>query len=448
MQTLYEISNALDAGQTTSRELTERSFSRIDDPAGEGARAFIRLFRDEAFAAADASDARRAQGLSLSPIDGIPVSVKDLCDIEGVTTLAGSHALDEHPPADSDAPAVARLRQAGAVILGTNNMVEFALGGLGLNGHYGTPKGPWDRETGRAPGGSSSGGGVAVADGMAAVALGTDTAGSIRMPSAACGLVGFKPTARRVPLDGMVPLSTSLDSAGPLAHSVACCATVDAILSNEIDRQIPEIDASGLRIGVPQTFVLDDMDETVAAAFDATLKRLEAAGVRIVPFEFPALARLPEINHFGGLPIAEGYAWHRELLETREAFYEPVISGRFKVGAKVSAADYIDVLNARAEMISIADEETAPFDAIAMPTLPIVPPPIAELENDRDAYLRGNLLFIRNNAVANFLDRCAITIPCTPADEAPVGFMLFGETMGDTRLLSIASAIEIVVRPV
>ena len=227
--TILELAADLATGRTTSRKLTEEALARIDDPAGEGQRAFIKVYRQQALAAADASDLQRKAGLVASPLAGLPVSIKNLCNVAGETTLAGSKALDDAPPANADAPVVARLRAAGAVIVGSTNMSEFAFSGVGFNPHYGTPGNPADRK--RVPGGSSSGAAVSVADGMAVAALGTDTGGSVRIPAAVCGIVGFKPTARRVPIDGVVPLSTSLDSIGPLANSVECCAIVDAVFA-------------------------------------------------------------------------------------------------------------------------------------------------------------------------------------------------------------------------
>ncbi len=442
MRPLAALERDLAEGRTTSVELCEAALARIDDPNGEGPRAFLRVFHEAALAEAAASDRLRGAGVVRSPIDGVPVSVKDLCDVAGHTTRAGSIALADAPQASRDAPVLARLRAAGAVILGTTNMVEFALGGLGLNPHYGTPLSPWDRETGRIPGGSTSGGAVSVADEMAAFALGTDTAGSVRMPSAACGLTGFKPTARRVPLDGIVPLSRSLDSVGPLAPTVDCCATVDAIFAGELPRALDDLDLAGLRLAAPQTLVLDDIEDTVAGAYSNALSSLSAAGARIVDIPFAELARMPEINRLGGLPIAEGYAWHRELLARAGDKYDPVIAARFRNGADVSAADYLELLDARAEMIAIADRTSAPFDALVMPTLPIVPAPVAPLEADGDLYLSTNLKMIRNNGLANFFDRCALTVPCHMPGEAPVGLMLVGETMADRRLLSIGKAVE------
>src|SRR5689334_21736073 len=256
LPTIAVLSADLAAGRTTSRALTEAALSRIEDTKGEGARAFIKVYRTQALAAADASDALRKAGVAQGPLAGIPMSIKNLCDVAGETTLAGSKALEGAPPAKADAPVLERLRRAGAVILGSTNMSEFAFSGIGFNPHYGTPGNPADRT--RVPGGSSSGAAVSVADGMVVAALGTDTGGSVRIPSAVCGLVGFKPTARRVPLDGLVPLSSSLDSVGPLANSVECCAIVDAVFANE-PIQIPEAaPLSGLRFGIPKQFVMEE----------------------------------------------------------------------------------------------------------------------------------------------------------------------------------------------
>ena len=233
MRPIADIAKDLQEGAVTSRGLVEDALAKIEDPAGEGSRTFIRVFRDAAVAAADASDRLRAVGMVPSPLAGIPVSIKDLCDVAGVTTYAGSRTRQNAPPAPRDAPVVARLRTAGAVIVGTTNLTEFAVGGLGLNPHFGDCRNPYDRKTGRVPGGSSAGAAVSVTDGMAAMGLGTDTAGSVRIPASMCGLVGFKPTKSRVPTDGVFPLSTTLDSVGPLAPTVACCALTDAIFANE-----------------------------------------------------------------------------------------------------------------------------------------------------------------------------------------------------------------------
>src|SRR5438132_12826515 len=229
--TLPALAADLAAGRTTSRELVEAALARIADPEGEGRRVFVKVYDAAARAAADAQDRLRKAGYVASPLAGIPVSIKDLFDVAGEVTLAGSQALDDTPPAEADAPIVARLKAAGAVIIGRTNMTEFAFSGVGINPHYGTPGNPYDRSL--IPGGSSAGAPISVADGMAAVAIGTDTGGSVRIPAALCGLVGFKPTQYRVPREGATPLSTTLDSVGPVGLSVACCALTDAVMAGE-----------------------------------------------------------------------------------------------------------------------------------------------------------------------------------------------------------------------
>ena len=289
--TIDQLAADLAAGSTTSLQLTEAALARSQDPAGEGARVFTLIDAARARAAAQASDLLRAAGMVRSPLEGLPVSVKDLFDVAGQVTTAGSVVLKDAPPAARNAPVIDRLLAAGAVIVGRTNMTEFAFSGLGLNPHCGTPKNPWDRAGGgRIPGGSSSGAAVSVTDGMAVVGIGSDTGGSVRIPSALCGLTGFKPTQRRVPIDGTVPLSTSLDSIGPLAASVRCCAIVDAVLAGEPPVVPAARDVRDARLAVPETLVLDGMDSTVAAAFERACARLQAAGAREVGIlQFAAL---------------------------------------------------------------------------------------------------------------------------------------------------------------
>lgn len=417
-------------------------FARIREAGGEGARTYIRLFEDQARAVAAAWDRIAETGAPLPPLAGVPISVKDLFDVAGSTTTAGSIALRNAAPATQDAPAIARLRAAGAAIVGTTNMVEFALGGLGLNPHYGTPRNPWDRAVGRAPGGSSSGAAISVTDGMAVAAIGSDTAGSVRMPAAVCGIVGFKPTARRVPLEGVIPLSTTLDSVGPLANDVATCALVDAVLAGESTDPLRPVPLAGLRFAVPQTVVLDDLEPPVAAAFTAALGVLSRAGAHVVEIPFAELAEIPKLNARGGLPVIEGYAWHRALLERKGDEFDPMVAARMRSVAGLTAADYYDLLAARERLAKSTRATTRDFDAVLMPTVPIVAPKISDLEADQSAYLAGNRFMIRNTGITNFLDRCALTVPCHSPGDAPVGLMLMGETMSDRRILAIGLSVE------
>src|SRR5882757_2061013 len=276
--TLATLADDLAAGRTSARKLVEECLAKIADPEGEGQRAFIHIDTAAALDAADAMDRLRKANAAPSRFAGIPVSIKDLFDIRGQVSRAGSRALEDSAPAEQDAPVVARLRRAGFIVIGRTNMTEFAFSGIGINPHYGTPKGAWNRSEGHVPGGSSSGAAVSVLDGMAHGALGTDTGGSCRIPAAFNGIVGYKPTQRRVPLDGAVPLSFSLDSIGPLARSVSCCAILDAVLANEPIVALKPRPVKGMRLAVPTTIALDDLDAEVAETFERALKSLADHG--------------------------------------------------------------------------------------------------------------------------------------------------------------------------
>ncbi len=441
MWTVAQLCADLASGATTSRELVEQAFARIVDPAGEGARAFIKMYADSARAEADFSDRLRHAGVRRSPVDGLPVSVKDLFDVAGDVTRAGSRILEKSPAAKKDAAAVARLRAAGAVLIGRTNMVEFAFGGVGLNPHYGTPKNPYDRATGRVPGGSTSGGAVAQADGMCVMALGSDTRGSIRQPAALCGVAGFKPTARRVPREGAFPLSFTLDSIGPLANSVACCALYDAILAGEPAAALPEIPAQGLRLLLPRSSALEDLDNHVTKTFVSTLSRLTRAGAALTEVKTPAFDRQGDYFKGGGYAGAEAYHVHKPYLG-RLAEYDPRVGKRVLLGRDISAADYLTLGDVRAAFIREVEALAAPYDAIIMPTVPCVAPTIAETEASDDEYFRWNFRIMRNTGLVNFFDGCAVTLPCHATGTAPVGLMVCGTAMSDRRVLAVAAAVE------
>ena len=442
MQTLTELAAALAAGTTTSRALVEQCLDRIADPAGEGARVFVSVAADAARAQADAVDALRKYGRHAGPYAGIPISVKDLFDVAGQVTAAGSVVLADAPPAQAHAPVIARMLAAGFIPVGRTNMTEFAFSGIGINPHHGTPASPWDRATRRIPGGSSSGAGVSVADGMAFAALGTDTGGSCRIPAALCGVVGYKPTARRVPITGVLPLSFNLDSVGPLANSVTCCAIVDAVLAGEpivLPRPRP---LAGVRLAVPDRIVTDGMDAPTAAAFDRALATLSAAGATIETVHFPALDRIGAATARASIAACEAFAWHRPVLARGAARYDPRVRSRIEGGAAASAADYLDAMTGRRSIGHEMAEATAPFDALVMPSVPTVPAPIAELERDDAAFTRTNALMLRNTALGNFLDRCSISVPCHRPGEPPAGLMLVGASMADSALFALAAGVE------
>src|SRR5689334_2028003 len=366
--TLAALANDLEAGRTSARKLVEECIARIADPAGEGQRTFIHVDKDAALQAADAMDRLRKAHAAPSRFAGIPVSIKDLFDIAGQVTRAGSRALDDSAPATADAPVVARLRRAGFVIIGRTNMTEFAYSGIGINPHYGTPKSIWQRNVGHVPGGSSSGAAVSISDRMAYGALGTDTGGSCRIPAAYNGIVGYKPTQRRIPLDGGVPLSFSLDSYGPLANSVQCCATLDAVLADEPMQTVRRRSIKGMRLAVPTTVALDELDEPVAKAFERSLERLSRAGALIEHIDVPEFHDVGVMNAKGGFAASESYAWHRYLLTGKGDVYDPRVALRIQRGEGMSAADYIDLLNARRSLIARIAVRLAPYEALVMPT--------------------------------------------------------------------------------
>lgn len=439
--TLGHVAQALQEGRLSSQELMERSLAAISDPDGEGSRTFLHVNADTALAAARAVDKARAGGHPLPPFAGIPLSVKDLFDVEGEVTRAGSRVLENTAPAAKDAEVVARLRRAGFIVIGRTNMTEFAFSGLGLNPHFGTPAAPWDRASRRISGGSSSGAAVSVADGMCMAALGTDTGGSCRIPAAFTGLVGFKPTALRVPLEGSIPLSPSLDSAGPIANSVECCMALDAIMAQEGSSISAPPAVTRLRIAVVANYVTDDMDGIVAERFERAVARLSQAGATIIRLAIPALDHIPQINAMGGFAAVESYVWHRALLGARADAYDPRVRVRIERGQQQSTADYLDLVAARRMFIAEVGQAIASFDAMAMPTVPMVPPYMADLEDD-DTYARVNLLALRNPSVTNLMDGCAISLPIGQSGEAPVGFSLCAPGGQDHHLLQVARVVE------
>ena len=439
--TLAALADDLEAGRTSARQLVEDCLARIADPAGEGQRTFIRVDREAALEAADAMDRLRKAKAAPSRFAGIPVSIKDLFDIRGQVTRAGSRALEDSAPAERDAPAVARLRRAGMIVIGRTNMTEFAYSGIGINPHYGTPKGAWRRDVGHVPGGSSSGAAVSIVDRMAYGALGTDTGGSCRIPAAYNGIVGYKPTQRRVPLDGGVPLSFTLDSFGPLANSVQCCATLDAMLADEPIAPLRPRPIRGMHLAVPTTVALDELDDAVAKSFERALETLSRTGAQIERIEVPEFLDVGIMNTKGGFAASESYAWHRYLITSKGDMYDPRVAMRILRGESMSAADYIDLVNARRSLIARAAARLAPYDALVMPTTANTPPRIADLADDK-AFAVANLRSLRNCTLINMIDGCAISIPAHRDGEVPVGLMLASSGGSDRRIFELAGGME------
>ncbi len=433
--------------QSSCRDRLELALFRIAEPDGQGSRTCLTVYPTAARAAADAADARAGLGLSLGPLDGVIVSVKDLFDVAGEPTRAGSKILaEEATPALADAAIVRRLRAGGAVIVAKTNMTEFAFSGIGANPHFGTPGNPHDRT--RVPGGSSAGAPVAVADGMCEISIGSDTGGSVRIPASLCGLVGFKPSRQRVPTDGAFPLSYTLDSIGPIASTVVHCAKADAVMAGEEFSFSPLEPAAlaGLRFGVAEGLPLDRLDDTVASAFAAAAKRLDGAGVRISHETIALFDDMNEVNAKGGISPPEACSIHRDRMRRRAADIDPNVRARIERGCAVPAADYVDMLRGRARLVRAMEARLAGLDVLVMPTTSIVAPTIAEVA-DAKVFAARNAALLRNTAIINFFDLCAITLPLPSVSGAlPVGLMLVARNGQDHRLLRIAAAVEALLK--
>jgi len=424
---------------TSIRDKLETILARLGGRAADE-RVFLRLYEDAARAAADAADLRRQAGISHGPLDGAIVSIKDLFDVAGETTLAGSRALRDAPPAQKDAVIVARLRQAGAVILAKTNMVEFAFSGLGLNPHHGTPGNAVDPL--RIPGGSSSGAGVSVAEGTSEISIGSDTGGSVRIPAALNGIVGFKPTARRVPLEGAFPLSPSLDSIGPLARSVQDCAFTDAIMAGEEPRSLTPFPLMGLRIGVPRGRLFSESEPMVEEAFETALSRLSRAGAGIADHSIEDLLQgMADTTETASIASIEAAEVHADWLDAKAAEIDPRVRWWIARSGRVPAPVYIRMLRRRRRLVEAMDERLAPVDVLALPATAISAPLTAPLEADDKLYNRTDRLILRNTMFGNQFDLTAISLPI-PGCERPVGFMLVARHGHDRRLLEIAAEVE------
>lgn len=417
-----------------ARDRLEAALVRIADPMGEGARACLTLYAHAARKAADAADARIRSGQAIGPMDGAIVTIKDLFDVAGEPTRAGSKVLSGAPPAASDALVVQRLRAAGAVIVAKTNMTEFAFSGVGANPHYGTPGSPLDRS--RVPGGSSSGAGVAAADEMCEIAVGTDTGGSTRIPAALCGVVGFKPSKARVPTQGAFPLSVTLDSVGPIARSVADCARADAVLAGEVAGPVEAPNLRGLKLGIALGLPLESLDAPVAQHFSDATGRLGRAGAVLSDETLILLADMGRVQAKAPLVAVEAWRLHRDRIAERGDDYDPIVRARMQTGSVVSVEEYRQMLADRALLVRAMDERLAGHDALLMPTVPIVAPTIAEVA-DPARFVDRNRLLLRNTAIANFFDLTAISLPF-----AGDGLMLVARNGQDRRLLAIAAAVE------
>jgi amidase/aspartyl-tRNA(Asn)/glutamyl-tRNA(Gln) amidotransferase subunit A len=439
---LHAARQAIVDGHASADELMADSLLAAGSPACE--RAFIRRFDGLARASAAAVDALRAQGAPVPALAGLAVSIKDLFDVAGQPSTGGSAALADAQPAAADCTAVARLRAAGAALIGHTNLSEFAFSGVGINRHHGTPANAATLALDpapRAPGGSTSGGATSVAAGAAWASLGSDTGGSIRIPAALQGLVGFKNTQRLTPLDGCIPLSSTLDTSCAITRSVRDAVALHEILAaSPVVLQVRPLRL--LRLAVPTTLMLDELEPAVAAAFDRALKVLRDGGATVDEIELPALQRLAGLNAQGGFPAAESWAWHRARLAERADRYDPRVAARIRRGAAISAADYVDLVQARRAWIAEVRSAIASHDALLSPTVPIVAPPLAPLQASDEAFFNANGRLLRNPSVVNFLDGCALSLPCQAPGQWPVGLMVWGAALCDEQVLAVSLAIE------
>ena len=420
------------------RDKVERALAQIE--ATKTSHVFTRVYADRARAEADAADARRRDGTGLGPLDGTIVSIKDLFDVAGETTTAGSALLRTAAPATQDAPVVARLRRAGAVIIGKVNMSEFAYSGLGLNPHFGTPGNAVNPA--HAPGGSSSGSGVSVADGTSEISIGTDTGGSIRIPAAFNGIVGFKPTVGRVPTTGAFPLSYTLDSVGPLARTVQQCADADAIMSGGEPREVTPFPLENLRIGIPRGLMFENVDAVVGAAFEAQVNALAQQGARVFDVSINDLIlAMRQITAPGPIAAIEAAAVHADWIDSRAADYDRRVLSRIVAGRSVPAAAFIRMMRARTELIAAMDARLAEIDALMLPTVPTVAPAIAPLEADDELFGRINLQTLRNPMLGNLFQLTGVSLPVR-TDTLPVGLMLLARGGSDAKMLALAKGVQ------
>ena len=435
---------AIRAGSTTSQAAAQACLAVAQSPAC--AHAFMQL-------TPESLQYRASQPqVSQSPLAGLAVSIKDLFDVQGQITQAGSIVLTNQPPASKDCMAVARLRAAGAGLIGRTNMVEFAFSGVGTNPHYGTPSawdGLYDQAVGapgqaHAPGGSSSGAAVSVATGAAFIGLGSDTGGSIRVPAALNGIVGFKNTARLVPTQGALPLSTTLDTVCAMTRTVR-----DAVLAHEVlsARRVPQghRPLSGHRLAVVKSLMQDNMDATVTRAFERSLTSLRDAGAHIDEIALSELNELAPMMATGGFSPAEGFAWHRELLARDSGRYDPRVLQRLMRGSGMKAHEYMDLVQARQQWIRRVEKALVGYDAVLSPTTPITAPTISNVApgDERDnEFFRVNGLLLRNTSAVNTLDGCGISLPCHAPGELPVGLMAWHAAMHDDTILQLALLLE------
>ncbi|WP_425646414.1 amidase [Agrobacterium leguminum] len=446
-KSIAQLSVLLQSGHLDPRALVEET---LDAVGGEDDQAiFVELTAARAMSEAEAAAKRIGEGRSCGVLDGIPVAWKDLFDLESMATTAGSTVLANDKPASRDADVVTALKQAGMICIGRTNMSEFAFSGLGINPHYGTPRNPASMDGHRLPGGSSSGAGVAVAAGLVPVAIGTDTGGSVRIPAAFNGVVGYKASRGRYSMRGVYPLAKSLDSLGPLTRTVQDAVWVDAAMRGKAAADLTRASLSGLSLVVPETVFFDGIEDGVAAAFEQAVERLVRAGASVRRQAFPIFSELFDlIREKGALVTAEAFALHKTRLEGADAArMDPRVVARAGLGANISMPDYIAIIEARERMTAAFSGMIGRQELLVSPTLPHVAAKVAPLLESDDAFFAMNAKTLRNTQIGNFFDLCGVSIPCGTGDAGmPVGLLLSGLHGTDDHVLGVAMTAEEIVR--
>ncbi len=449
MTSLRSLSQALNNVEITAVELAERTLKAAEQSNS----VFITL--NEALASqAVIIDEARLRGEQLQPLAGIPISIKDLFNLKDEKTLAGSIVLKTRDlqAETEDAEVIKPLREAGLLFAGRTNMSEFAFSGMGVNPHYGTPLSIWDRDTGRLPGGSSSGSAVSVAEGIVVATLGSDTAGSCRIPAAFNGIVGVKPSYGRMSLRGIYPLSPTSDAPGPLANDVDSCYLLDQLMCGRLlpNQELPRIPTrkpESLKLAVPQAEVISDLDDLVESAFEKTLEALRDSGARIEWVELPAIDESIDMFANRAIVIHEVFHLHREMLDAHGDLYDPFVYQRMLGGAGISDQEQLARYHEKARIVEAFNQQfrATGSDALIYPTVACVPPAVAEIATP-DNMRAVNLRCLRNTVTANYFDGCSISLPCHAPGTAPVGLMVSAQNGDDEDLYAIAAAIEAAIK--
>lgn len=441
LASITEVRRRISSNEISTEEYVVQCIEKIKNVSGEGAKAFLCVAQDEAIAIAQTQDILLEKGFQAGPLSGVTVSIKDLFDIAGQVTASGSNVLRNNSLATEDSEVVSRIRRAGGIVVGRTNMTEFAYSGLGLNPHFGTPLNPYDRGNGRIPGGSTSGGAISVTDQMAVVAIGSDTGGSCRIPAALCGIVGFKPTASRYSMAGVLPLSRSLDSVGVLAPTVQCCQIIDDVLFNGPKENNFEVSINRINIGVLENVVLEGIDRDVKKNYLRTIEVLERSGANLRTINSKVFERVVELQGQPKIVSAEANSEYENILTLKSEGVDPRVSTRIAKGKEITSAVYIQTLVERKLLIKAWQQEFSNDHVWVMPTVPIIAPLLNDLCSDEE-YFKYNSLMLRNPGLINFLDGCALSIPNHFAEEPPTAIMLVSLGSADESLLRCGVAVE------